>query len=107
MGLMKYVLAVFLSLSLLSVSMVRSQNFSCPTNTSLSSCRKVLENLYRLSYPFDVPSCCSPLEQNLNRDQATFCLKNAIATGVLDVSAYFDPIYEILIICEVRCPARP
>ncbi|WVZ18926.1 hypothetical protein V8G54_006248 [Vigna mungo] len=73
MGWMKYVLAIFLSLSLLSVSMVRSQNDDddeCPINTTglAAACRSLYDGV-------NSSSCCSLL-QGLSRNQAGICIYN-------------------------------
>ncbi|WVZ18811.1 hypothetical protein V8G54_006133 [Vigna mungo] len=82
MGWMKYVLAVFLSLSLLSVSMVRSQDVDdqCPINNTtglITACNSLL-------YGEDSSSCCSRL-QGLTPDQAGSCIINDIHSQISTV----------------------
>ncbi|KAG2398759.1 uncharacterized protein HKW66_Vig0087600 [Vigna angularis] len=95
MGWMKYVLAVFLYLSLLSVSMVRSQRTTCPINTDeLSSCGSLLDDAVGGdSLPTPSSSCCSPL-QDLNLQQADSCVTAAITSGVIVLPASFPPVLD-------------
>ncbi|WVZ18812.1 hypothetical protein V8G54_006141 [Vigna mungo] len=75
MGLMKYVLAVFVSLSLLSVSMVRSQPPPpCPINNTTGlfwECVRLVEAMEAV----ESSSCCSRL-QGLSPDEASTCINN-------------------------------
>ncbi|KAG2398761.1 hypothetical protein LR48_Vigan04g020400 [Vigna angularis] len=85
MGLMKYVLAVFLSLSLLSVSMVRSQRLrACPINIDeFSACTSLLNASVSAGLlPLCFPGCCFLLK-DLKGFQDTDCLRTAINTGVI------------------------
>ncbi|WVZ21160.1 hypothetical protein V8G54_008482 [Vigna mungo] len=93
MGGMKYVLAVFLSLSLLSVSMVRSQR--CPINTEeLSSCGSLVEAALDSPLPpTPSSSCCSPLK-DLTPEQADSCVTTAITTGVILLPASLPPVLD-------------
>ncbi|XP_014499025.1 pEARLI1-like lipid transfer protein 1 [Vigna radiata var. radiata] len=96
MGWMKYVLAVFLSLSLLSLSMVKSQIVgTCPINTDeLSPCGSLVEAALNSPLPpTPSSSCCSPL-QGLNLDQADSCVTTAIASGVIVLPASLPPVLD-------------
>ncbi|WVZ18929.1 hypothetical protein V8G54_006251 [Vigna mungo] len=78
MGSSKYVGLLLLSLSLVSVSMVRSQ--TCPNGVSACGSLFNVVNVTLGGSP--TPSCCSVLP-GLNTVQAGICIRNAIITGPL------------------------
>ncbi|WVZ21157.1 hypothetical protein V8G54_008479 [Vigna mungo] len=79
MGWMKYVLAVFLSLTLLSVSMVRSQRPPpCPSAINTTGLYSACISLFKA---LESSSCCSPLK-GLSPCQAVSCIANVLPTFV-------------------------
>ncbi|WVZ21161.1 hypothetical protein V8G54_008483 [Vigna mungo] len=102
-------LAVFLSLSLVSVSMVRSQRGSCDLDTDglneLNTCGSLLALddviMDGSAAPSPSSSCCSILRSLENPSQAGDCLINAYLNGDFELPASFPTIPAISIVLTV------
>ncbi|WVZ21154.1 hypothetical protein V8G54_008476 [Vigna mungo] len=82
MGLLKYVLAVFLSLSLLSLSMVRSKDLPCPINNTTGLYTACLSE-----FKGENSSCCSRL-QGLSPGQAKGCIDDDRIFEICNVDSH-------------------